>query len=109
MTRPFDKNSDQVKCTSIHPHSELKNAQKSYHYINDRNVEELTNHRDCLMYGSDFRSTLPQHPLAEKQTHFHTIYEDSYHNKIKEDPSEKTASDFNRTRNSAGNYNQVPE
>ena len=60
------------------------------------------------MYGSDFRSCLPQHPQPEKQTHFNTIYNVSYANQ-KEEASEKTESEFNRTRNSAGNYNQVPE
>lgn len=64
MIRPFDKGSDQVKGTTIHPHSEIKNTQKNYHYLNDKNAEELNGPRDVLMYGSDFRSTLPQHPYT---------------------------------------------
>lgn len=30
------------------------------------------------MYGSDFKSTLPQHPPAEKATHFKSIYQQSF-------------------------------
>lgn len=90
MSRPFDKNTESVKGTSIHPHSELKNVQKSYHYLNNKNVEELSVPRECTMYGSDFKSTLPQHPVSEKQTHFHTIYQNSYADKVPEDKSSKT-------------------
>jgi|JI9StandDraft_1071089.scaffolds.fasta_scaffold1217510_1 hypothetical protein len=38
MSRPFAKYSDDVKGTSIHPHSEMKNVQKSYHYLNNKNA-----------------------------------------------------------------------
>lgn len=62
MRRPFDKNSSNTKGTNVHPHSELKCVQKSYHYLNDKNAEELNVNRDVVMYGSDFRSDLPQHP-----------------------------------------------
>jgi hypothetical protein len=78
MNRPFDKQSDPVHSTSIHPHSEIKNTQRNYHYVNERNAEELKAPREVAMYGSDFHSTLPQHPPAEKQTHFQTIYNDSF-------------------------------
>ena len=78
MKRPFDKSSNNVKGTNIHPHSELKNVQKSYHYVNDKNAEELNAARDVLMYGSDFRSSLPQHPTNIHQTHFQTTYNNSY-------------------------------
>lgn len=38
MSRPFAKVSDKVMGTSTHPHSELKNVQKSYHYLNGKNA-----------------------------------------------------------------------
>ena len=105
MRRPFDKSSSNVKGTNIHPHSELKNIQKSYHYVNDKNAEELNVPRQVQMYGSDFKSDLPQHPHNIHQTHFQTIYRDSYIPKTKEDNFEKTSSDFNRTQQSAGHFN----
>ena len=109
MRRPVDKNSTSIKGTNIHPNSELKGIQKSYHYVNNRNAEELTEPRDVLMYGSDFRSTLPQHPPAEKATHFKSIYQESYQAIDERDVSQKTESEFNKTRQSAGNYVQVKD
>ena len=85
MRRPFDKSSTNVKGTNIHPHSELKNIQKSYHYVHDKNAEELNIARDVLMYASDFKSDLPQHPTNIHETHFQTIYRDSYVPKAKVD------------------------
>ena len=38
MGRPFDKSGDCVHGTSTHPHSEIKNAQKNYHYLNEKNA-----------------------------------------------------------------------
>lgn len=109
MSRPFDKVSSGITSTSIHPHSELKNVQKSYHYLNNKNAEELSVPRTVQMYGSDFRSTLPQHPGSIKQTHFDTIYRNSYNTAQQEDSFQKTNSEFNKTRNSAGKFNPTRE
>ena len=58
MRKPFDKNSASITGTSIHPHSENKPVQKQY-LMNGSDVHVV---RDVLMYGSDFKSSLPQHP-----------------------------------------------
>jgi hypothetical protein len=47
-----------VAATSIHPYSQVKAIQKQYHLDGSGSY----NDRDVLMYGSDFKSTLPQHP-----------------------------------------------
>ena len=109
MRRPFDKSSNNVKGTNVHPHSELKNIQKNYHYINDKNAEELQKAREVLMYGSDFKSDLPQHPHAIHETHFQTIYNNSYVPKDNANKFDKTASEFNRTQQSAGQFNPTKE
>jgi len=64
MKRPFDKTSSNVNATSVHPHSENKPVQANYHLLNRNNASELSNFRDVKMYGSDFKSTLIQHPSA---------------------------------------------
>lgn len=92
MARPLDKINNGINSTSTHPHSELKNVQKSYHYLNNKNAEELSLPREVQMYGSDFRSTLPQHPNNIKQTHFNTIYRNSYNATQNEDSFQKTNS-----------------
>ena len=58
MKKPFDKTFANVASTSIHPHSENKPVQKQYHM----DSSESNQARDVLMYGSDFKSSLPQHP-----------------------------------------------
>ena len=58
MKKPFDKTFSNVQPTSIHPHSENKPAQKHYHF----DSTEANQARDVRMYGSDFKSSLPQHP-----------------------------------------------
>jgi hypothetical protein len=105
MSRPLDKSSSNIHSTIVHPHSESKNYQKSYHYLDNKNAEELQVPRDVVMYQTDFRSTLPTHPSAIKQTHFNTIYRVSYNSKEKADPFAKTTSEYNRTQKPAGNYN----
>jgi hypothetical protein len=105
MSRPFDKTSNSIKGTNIHPHSELKNLQKNYHYLDSKNAEELNVPRDVVMYRTDFRSTLPAHPDSINQTHFKTIYHTSYNNQEKMDPFSRTEAEFARTRRSAGNFN----
>lgn len=37
MQKPFDKNSNTVQSTSIHPHSEVKPVQTNYHIVNPKN------------------------------------------------------------------------
>jgi hypothetical protein len=58
MKKPFDKTMSNVAATSIHPYSQVKAIQKQYHLDGSGSY----NDRDVLMYGSDFKSTLPQHP-----------------------------------------------
>ena len=58
MKKPFDKTFSHVAPTSIHPHSEVKPVQKQYHLDGTGSNDA----RDVLMYGSDFKSSLPQHP-----------------------------------------------
>lgn len=70
MKKPFDKNSSNINPTSIHPSSEVKPTQTNYHIISKKNAEEVKAERDVLMYGSDFKSTLPQHPPVEKFTNY---------------------------------------
>lgn len=74
MTRPFDKNSGNVQGTSRHPNSEVKPVQMNYHIMNLKNSEESRQARDVLMYGSDFKSSLPQHPKVEKYTNYVSEY-----------------------------------
>lgn len=38
MSRPIDKNSDVVKNTTLHPHSELKVNQKQYKLLDQKAV-----------------------------------------------------------------------
>ncbi|MCB0369510.1 MAG: hypothetical protein KDD45_08685 [Bdellovibrionales bacterium] len=70
MKKPYDKNSGSVTGTSIHPHSVVKPIQKLYHL----DGSEADNARDVLMYGSDFKSSLPQHPNNEKYTNYVSEY-----------------------------------
>ena len=74
MKRPYDKNSHTINPTSIHPHSEVKPTQTSYHIVDPNNSEEVKAQRDVLMYGSDFKSTLPQHPQIQKYTNYTSEY-----------------------------------
>jgi hypothetical protein len=60
MRKPFDKQSATVAGTSIHPHSQIKPVQRQYRMDGSSGQEQ----RDIRMYGSDFKSTLPQHPQA---------------------------------------------
>jgi hypothetical protein len=74
MRRPFDKNSAGITGTSTHPHSEIKPNHVPFRIVDPKNTEELKAARDVLMYGSDFKSTLPQHPPVEKFTNYTSEY-----------------------------------
>lgn len=74
MRKPYDKNSSSVYGTSIHPHSEVKPKHVAYHIVDPKNSEEIRAQRETLMYGSDFKSTLPQHPPTEKYTNYVSEY-----------------------------------
>jgi hypothetical protein len=74
MKKPYDKNSASINPTSIHPHSEVKPIQVPYHIVNKQNAEEVKVQRDVVMYGSDFKSTLQQHPPVEKYTNYVSEY-----------------------------------
>jgi methylmalonyl-CoA mutase N-terminal domain/subunit len=62
MRKPYDKNSNSVTGTSTHPHSQVKPNHVPYRVVDPKNSEEIRGQREVLMYGSDFKSTLPQHP-----------------------------------------------
>ena len=74
MRKPFDKTFQNVAATSIHPYSQIKAVQKQYHMDGSGS----SNERDVLMYGSDFKSSLPQHPAHEKYTNYVSEYKGKY-------------------------------
>ena len=78
MTRPFNKASDSIQKTDIHPHSENRTRQKSYHYMNHNNINEQDKPRQVNMYGSDFKSTLPQQPQTIKEKRYGTSYNKAF-------------------------------
>lgn len=107
MRKPFDKNSSSVAGTSIHPHSEVKPNQTHYHIVNRNNGEEVQNQRNVLMYGSDFKSTLPQHPQTQKYTNYVSEYKGRFENGGDQSLRSRTMSEFNQTRKPAGHYQPV--
>ena len=74
MRKPFDKTFQNVAATSIHPYSQIKAVQKQYHMDGSGS----SNERDVLMYRSDFKSSLPQHPAHEKYTNYVSEYSGKY-------------------------------
>ena len=108
MSRPFNKVSDSVGKTDIHPNSEIRTRQKSYHYMNHNNINEQGKGRDVLMYGSDFKSTLPQQPQTIKDKRYGTSYNKGF-GVDKQDSLTKTQSQFMRTNQGAGQFRPVNE
>ena len=105
MRRPFDRNSGSVNSTSIHPNSQVKPQQKPYHMLNEESRDE----RRVQMYGSDFKSTLPQHPTHEKYTNYVSEFKAKYpvqnYNDLQ--ARSRTQSEFLKNQVPAGNYRQV--
>lgn len=102
MHKPFDKNFSQVAKTSIHPNSQVKSVHKKYHLEGSDPHSE----RPVNMYGSDFKSSLPQHPTIEKYTN----YVSEYKGKLatdQENPRTRTQSEYYQGQMPAGNYRQA--
>lgn len=107
MSRPVDKNSSGILSTSLHPHSQIKPVQTHYHMLNKQNMQEAQNERPVLMYGSDFKSTLLQHPPQEKYTNYVSEYNAKF--PVQQDNSlrNRTHSEFKQSQQPAGNHRQV--
>ena len=103
MRKPFDKNSNSVMGTSLHPHSEIKPVQEQYH-LNGSDVHVV---RDVKMYGSDFKSSLPQHPPTQKYTNYVSEYNGKYPTNQDNSLRQRTQSEFVKNQVPAGNYRQV--
>jgi hypothetical protein len=84
----------------------MRLKQKSYHYVNPSNANQQSIQRDVVMYGSDFKSGLPQQPQTIKDKRYGTSY-NQFFGKNNEDALTKTQSEFMRTRQGAGNYHPV--
>jgi len=59
------------------------------------------------MYGSDFKSGLPQHPSNQKYTNYVSEYKGNLANGEVHSMRNRTVSDFNQIRKSAGTYKPV--
>lgn len=61
------------------------------------------------MYGSDFKSTLPQHPPQQKYTNYVSEFKERFQANGETDNSmrSRTLSEFNKTGRPAGQYQQV--
>lgn len=59
------------------------------------------------MYGSDFRSTLPQHPPQEKYTNYVSEVKAKFTPQQDTNLRNRTQSEFARNQVPAGNYRQV--
>jgi len=107
MSKPFDKNVSNVNSTSLHPHSQVKPVQTNYHMLNKNNPQEVQSERPVLMYGSDFKSTLVQHPPQEKYTNYVSEYKGKYPLQQDNSMRNRTQSEFNQSQKPAGNHCQV--
>ena len=59
------------------------------------------------MYGSDFKSSLPQHPPQEKYTNYASEYKGRFPSNEDKAMRSRTQSEFVRNQGPAGNYRQV--
>ena len=107
MNRPFDKTFEGVNQTTTHPHSELKLNQKKYYLLDEKAVSELNKERQVHNYGSDFKSTLIQHPPHEKYTNFNSVYKQSFQQN--DDGRVRAVSTMNYPNVPAGDFNPTPE
>lgn len=60
-----------------------------------------------MMYGSDFKSGLPQHPSNQKYTNYVSEYRGNVANGDGGSMRNRTVSEFNQTRQAAGTYRPV--
>ena len=74
--------------------------------MNHNNIDQQGVKRDVEMYGSEFKSTLPQQPQTIKDKRYRTSYHQFFGN-VNDDQLIKTENEFIRTRNEAGNYRDV--
>lgn len=84
--------------------------------LDEKAVNELNQQsRDVKNYGSDFGSTLINHPKVEKYTNYESNYKGTLANQqhlLQNDSTSRanrTVSDFNKTRHEAGHFNPTPE
>ena len=73
--------------------------------MNEKNIAEQDKPRDVQMYGSDFKSTLPQQPTTIKDKRYGTSYGKSF-GKVTEDALKRTTSMFYQTKIDAGKFHQ---
>lgn len=74
--------------------------------LNELNPNEKQTDRAVLMYGSDFKSSLPQHPPHEKYTNYTSEYKGKFPTQAV-DPRSRTQSEFVKAQQPAGNHRQV--